>query len=479
MSVGPVLAEVRDGLGMSSVTAGLLTSLPVLAFAVFGALAPWLAATVGVHRVTLGALLAVVVGLGGRALVGSSLPFLALSMLALAGMATANVLLPSLVKLHFPDRVGRVTALYTTALAIGLTAVAGPHRADLRGRRWRRRLALGPRHLGRRSRSSPPSPGSVWSPTTSTPARPAPACACSTSDAPASASRWRCSSGCSRSRRTPSSAGSRRCGATTASPPRSPGCCSAWWRAISIPLSLWLPAAAARADDQRMILTVVMACYPLGYVGLLVAPHTLAVPCAILVGIGACTFPLILTMIGLRSRTPAGTAALSGFTQSAGYLLAAVGPFAVGAIYEHTGGWTWPLVLLLVLTLPQILLGRYAARPTYIEDQLPLPATPVTPAATEVSASGPGAVLRADARSCAPIRAVVAHRARSTLRAQRVRFWRKNRHRGAQERHLVAQQARGGPRRALRAQERAAGWVRGRSRRTSRRRRRSSRRSRW
>ena len=63
----------------------------------------------------------------------------------------------------------------------------------------------------------------------------------------------------------------------------------------------------------------------------------------------------------------------SGFTQSAGYLIAAVGPFAVGAIYEGTGGWTWPLVLLLVLTLPQILLGRYAARPAYIEDQLHAP----------------------------------------------------------------------------------------------------------
>src|SRR3546814_10709477 len=48
-------------------------------------------------------------------------PFLVLSAVALAGMATANVLLPSLVKLHFPDRVGTVTALYTTAMAIGLT----------------------------------------------------------------------------------------------------------------------------------------------------------------------------------------------------------------------------------------------------------------------------------------------------------------------------------------------------------------------
>ena len=50
--------------------------------------------------------------------------FLLLSLLALAGMATANVLLPSLVKLHFPDRVGLMTSIYSTALAIGLTSAS-------------------------------------------------------------------------------------------------------------------------------------------------------------------------------------------------------------------------------------------------------------------------------------------------------------------------------------------------------------------
>ena len=86
-----------------------------------------------------------------------------------------------------------------------------------------------------------------------------------------------------------------------------------------------------------------IACYPVGYVGLMIAPYSLAVLWAVLIGVGTCTFPLVLTLIGLRSRTPAGTAALSGFTQSAGYLLAALGPFAVGALYDATGGWTWPL----------------------------------------------------------------------------------------------------------------------------------------
>ena len=122
VSVGPVLEEVRDALGMSGPEAGLLTSLPVLAFAVFGALAPAFARAVGVHRAAAVSLITVVVGLGGRAAVDHEVPFLSLSAVALAGMATANVLLPSLVKLHFPHRIGAATAVYTTALATGLTS---------------------------------------------------------------------------------------------------------------------------------------------------------------------------------------------------------------------------------------------------------------------------------------------------------------------------------------------------------------------
>ncbi len=124
VSVGPVLDEIRDDLGMSGTEAGILTSLPVIAFAIFGATAPRLAGLLGLHRLTLISLVGVAVGLFGRSQVDGVPAFLALSLLALAGMATANVLLPSLVRLHFPDRVGTITAVYTTALAIGLTAAS-------------------------------------------------------------------------------------------------------------------------------------------------------------------------------------------------------------------------------------------------------------------------------------------------------------------------------------------------------------------
>ena len=79
---------------------------------------------------------------------------------------------------------------------------------------------------------------------------------------------------------------------------------------------------------------------------------------------------MILTLIGLRARTPAGTAALSGFAQSTGYLIAGTGPFGIGLLHDASGGWTVPLVALLIITVPQFLLGLAVSRPAYVEDEL-------------------------------------------------------------------------------------------------------------
>ena len=366
VSVGPVLAEVTHGLRMSHVTAGLLTSLPVLAFACFGAVSPWLARRVGVHRVTLLALACVVVGLGGRAVAGGSATFLALSMLALAGMAAANVLLPSLVKLHFPDRVGRVTSLYTTALAVGLTSalmltvpisrLTGSWRGGLGAWAVLGLLAALPwLGLVGHDRGLPPAAHDVRL-----------ADAARTRLGVAMAlffglqslqayvifgwfdQLWR-DHGFS---------------------PTDAGFLVGLVGLTSIPMSFWLPAYLAHRADPRPAVLAVIALYPVGYVGLLLSPHTWAVVWAVVIGVATATFPMILVLIGLRSRTPSGTAALSGVTQSAGYLVAAAGPFSIGLIYDATGGWTWPLWFLIGLTVPMLGLGSYVARPVFVEDQL-------------------------------------------------------------------------------------------------------------
>ena len=146
--------------------------------------------------------------------------------------------------------------------------------------------------------------------------------------------------------------------------------------ATAIPLSLWAPTRLAKSPDPRRLLFAFVGCYLVGYVGLLIAPHEGAIAWALLIGAGTTTFPLVLTLVGLRARTPEGTAALSSVTQSLGYLIAATGPFSFGALHDATGGWTWPLVVLTLLVLPLFALAAYVARPAAIEDQLRRPAAP-------------------------------------------------------------------------------------------------------
>jgi CP family cyanate transporter-like MFS transporter len=366
VSIGPILGEVSDGLGMTTTETGVLTSLPVLAFAVFGALAPRLARLIGLHRLTLAALLCVVGGLACRASVSSVPVFLALSLLALAGMATANVLLPSLVKLHFPDHVGLMTSIYSTALAIGLTAASVltvPISEAYDG--WRSGLF-------------------VWSLTAAIAVLP-----------------WLGLIG--HDRRPDDVAG--RIGLRDVARTRlgwlmalffglqslqaysifgwfaelyrdagfsahTAGLLLGVITGVSIPLSFLIPSLVARMHNQTVMMCLVMVCYPLGYIGLIVAPVSGAWAWAVLVGIGTTTFPLILTLIGLRARTSAGTAALSGFAQSIGYLMAGIGPFGIGQLNDLSGGWTVPLIALLVVTFPQLFLGLAVSRPAYVEDEL-------------------------------------------------------------------------------------------------------------
>ncbi len=370
VSVGPVLGEIRSGLGMSDTVTGILTSLPVLAFAVFGALAPRAARVVGLHRVTLLSLICVVVGLGLRSAVSSIPLFLLLSLVAVAGMASANVLLPSLVKLHFPDHIGLMTALYSTSLAVGLTAASVltvPVGEAYGG--WRTGLA-------------------VWAVTAAIAALP-----------------WvLLVSEDRRNRRVgdevPATVGLGQVARTRLG----------WWMAlffglqsmqayaifgwfaeiyrdagfsastaglllgaitgISIPLSFAVPALAARMHNQSALMWVMTGCYLAGYLGLVLAPARGALAWALLIGAGMSMFPLILTLIGLRARTAPGTAALSGFTQSAGYLLAIVGPFGVGVLHDLSGGWTVPLVAMAAINVPQLVAGLAVSRPAYIEDEL-------------------------------------------------------------------------------------------------------------
>ena len=364
VSIGPVLAELTAELGMSPTAAGLLTTLPALAFATFGVLAPGVAARMGVHRVTLLSLLAMVTGLALRARAESSPSFLLLSVLALAGMAAANVLLPSLVKLHFPHRIGLLTSVYTTALALGLSlaSVLTVPVSEAAGS-WRAGIG-------------------VWALTALVAAAP-----------------WvllpRHDRALDRTRSTITLGQVGRTGlgwamalffglqslqaysifGWFAQVYRDAGFSAATAglllgviTAVSIPLSFVMPSLTVRLRSPAPLICGLVLLYPIGYGGLILAPVAGAWAWAVLIGAATSVFPVALTLIGLRARTSAGTAALSGFTQGAGYVVASTGPFTVGLLHDLTDGWTVPLLALIALAVPQLVTGLLVSRRRYVED---------------------------------------------------------------------------------------------------------------
>ena len=372
VSVGPVLEEVSEGLAMSSAETSLLTSLPVLAFDVVGALASAAAARWGLHRATLLALVAVTVGLAARAVTGNAEVFLLLSLLAVSGTALANVLIPSLVKLHAPDRIGPATALYSTVLAVGLTGglvLTVPLSTALGGgveEGWRWGLgawtllgavAVLPWLLlvGHDRTPAPPGPRVRFLDVARTPLGLSLAAYFGLQSLQAYAifgwfaQLWR-DAGFS---------------------PAEAGLLVGVLTGTTIPLSFVLPRVLVRTRHPAALLLGVAACYPVAYVGLVLDPVGPALLWALLTGIGTTTLPLVLTLIGLRARTAEGTATLSAFSQSVGYLIAVAGPFVVGSLYAATDGWTVPLAFLLVALLPMVWLSVRLARPAYVEDQLP------------------------------------------------------------------------------------------------------------
>ncbi|RRR97721.1 MFS transporter [Glycomyces terrestris] len=382
-SVGAILAELRGGLGMSETVAGLLTTLPVLAFAGLGALAPRLARRFGPRALLTGALLAMSAGLVARAYAPNTALFLLFSLFALAAGAIGNVAVPVIVKRYFPDRIGVMTTAYSTTLAVG-TAVAAAATAPIEHLAGDWRLALAAWALPALVAIVP---WLLW--------RPAPAAPGAQPVAHLDGAR--------RSRLAwtmlllfgaQSAIAYILMGWTTTilaadgMSAAAAGSMLGLLTMVQIPVSVVVPILTVRWGPRPTFL-VLMACYPPAIAGLwLAGGGPLTWLWMVLFGIGTSVFPLILTLFGLRARTPAGTSALSSFAQSGGYLLAGAGPLAVGWVYGLTASWTVPFTLLAVLAVVLFLSGLYVTRERYIEDELPQAKTGLSTKARKRSPAG-------------------------------------------------------------------------------------------
>lgn len=366
-SVGVLLSAVTDDLGMSATTAGVLTTLPMVCFAVVGLSTGAIVRRLGLHRTTALALALVLVGLGTRALADSTVAFLATSVLALGGAAMGNVVLPPLARTHFPDRVAGVSALYGAALIASgtLSSSLSVPAAEAFGS-WRvgvglwsalALLALLPwlTLLSRDVRTSLaptdrlPTGQVLRSPLTWALV----VCFAAQSGGAYAQFGWFAS-----------------IVVDAGTSPATAGALLGLLTGVGIPLTLCLPWLIARLGGTGVLPVAFGALTVAGWTGLVLAPSTAPALWAVLLGLGSGAFTWCLTMIGQRTRTTAGTTALSSLVQGPGYLVGGLVPFGTGALHDVTGSWTPPLVGLAALGVLIAVAGTLVDRSAPLEDRL-------------------------------------------------------------------------------------------------------------
>jgi CP family cyanate transporter-like MFS transporter len=364
-SLPPVFPELQSVLHISAASLAVLAAVPVLCFGVFSGAGAPLSRRFGEERVLGGALALIAAGLALRALAPSGLLFVG-TIIAGAGIALMNVLLPSLVMRRAPDRAGLLIGLYllalsggaivasvlavpvftaagnglaATRLSLGLWAVPAviaaviwlpqlryrtlPEGADRAARRvgalamgrhalaWQVTLFMGLQSLSYYAALS-------WFPTMF-----------------------------------------RDRGVSAAYA----GTLLALMNVGNAVTALAVPVLAQRAADQRRLVVWAMAATAAGLAGAGFGPSGLAPGFIVLLGLGqGATLGLGIYYTMARAPDPVMAASLSAFAQGIGYLIASTGPLLIGLLHTATGSWTVPVAVLLGIALLQLVTGWLAGR---------------------------------------------------------------------------------------------------------------------
>ena len=368
-SLGPLLEEIQSTLGIGSAQISLLAAAPVFCFGLGAFASPWLVSRFGLNRAMLNVLVLLALALSFRIFFGY--PGLLIGTVA-AGLsiAIANVLLPTVVRIKFPNRVPLITGAYTTVLGISASvaaSVAFPSSNFLGGFNSALAIWIVPVLLAIL----------LWVPQTINQIKHVPQVASIAAEEKAAVNRspiawaivfffgiqslgfysllgW-----------MPSALLSIGVSAQDA------GNYLGFASAVGIPsglvvsfflgkfksLSLWAAGASLVTLVGFIFFTSV----------LFTANTSMLIFGCILIGFGmAATFPLALSLISSRASSQAQTTQLSSLAQGVGYLFAAIGTFLVGYFAILTSSWPLSFSVIAGLTLVQVGIGLYAGKPGVI-----------------------------------------------------------------------------------------------------------------
>ena len=368
--LGPILEFISHDLHLSPTQAGMLTTLPLLAFALFSPISSGLARKIGLESSLMIALTLISLGIIIRSSGSMATLFLGTCIIGI-GIAIGNVLLPSLLKRDFPTQVPTLTAIYVLVMGIGST-ISSSTAIPLLNLAEKLHITAIPSWAF--SLASviifPVVSILMWLPQLSTHTRPS----VDTADIDSHSYLWRSA--------------------------------AAWQVTIFLGLNSfvmyifisWLPSILvdngytenqagyihgilqlstampaliliplmAKIKDKRTMSVIIAILSFSSILGLLLMPEH-AIVWVICIGFSCGGgFILGLSFVGIRTHDAHQAAALSGMAQCMGYLLAASGPLIFGSLHEMTASWSLPLLMTTSVCVVWALLALYAGRPQII-----------------------------------------------------------------------------------------------------------------
>lgn len=365
-SVGPLIPTIRSDLAISNSLAGFITTLPLLSFAILSPLAPTIGKRLGNERTIFIGLILLTVGIVTRSHGALETLFIGTAFIGL-GIAICNVLLPSIVKNKYPTKVGAVTSVYSTSMGIFAASASGISipLANTYGLGWQLSLSVWAVLAGIGL--------FIWLPQLRTQRAPV----------RIQHHEGKTKSSLLRSKLAwqvtlfmglqsflfyctitwlPDIFHSQGISITTA------GLLLAVMQFAGLPASFFTPMLADKLPNQRGIVTFFGMFYVVGLLGLFFSKTILfATLTTIVIGVaqGAC-ISLSLALLSLRAENASEAASLSAMAQSIGYLLAAIGPIMIGALFDRTAAWTIPIVAFLIAAFVMITAGLGAGKNEYV-----------------------------------------------------------------------------------------------------------------
>lgn len=363
-SVGPVINEITDYFNLSNIQAGLITTIPLMSFALLSGFAPGISNKIGMEKLLLFSLVLLTSGLLIRITGQVYFLFIGAAMVG-AAITVGNVIMPAVIKKEFPDHTGIMTGIYavsmnlTSAMAAGFSIAIG----TATGWGWKGSIGVWaivailsllvwiPQVLKRKKQVEAPVKASfksmfksrlAWNVTLFMGLQSL-LFYCIAAWLPAVLQDWGMSK-------------------------EDAGWVLSYVQLAQLPITFVGPVIVSRMKNQGILVWITGLLMLAGILLIIIFKSQFIILATILIGVaGGLAFGLAMMFFVLRTKNPAMAASLSGMAQSFGYLIAAAGPPVFGLIYDFTGNWTYSFYLLIIGVAALIYSGVNASKNKFVE----------------------------------------------------------------------------------------------------------------